>query len=213
MPSPPKTFLRFFRWFCHPDLKRYVEGDLVELYNERLSRSGKRKADLKFILDVLLLFRPGIIRPSKANIHSNHYGMLKSHFTIGWRSLLKNKGYSFINVTGLTAGMTVAILISLWIIDELSFDHAFVHHKNIAQVMVNQYNEGRIYTGQTVASPIEDVLRTTYKDDFTRMALVSWEDNAGVSSGEKSLTAEQLFVQGEFTEMFSLSMIEGNHVH
>ena len=40
---PPKLFLRFFHWFCHPKLKDSIEGDLVELYDERVKELGKRK--------------------------------------------------------------------------------------------------------------------------------------------------------------------------
>src|SRR5687767_11754609 len=119
--QPPKLFLRFFRWYCHPKVLKYIEGDLMELYDERLKRLGKKRADLKFIIDVLLLFRPGIIRPVEGYQNLNKYGMYKSYFKIGWRNLLRNKGYSVINIGGLATGMAVAILIGLWIYDELSF--------------------------------------------------------------------------------------------
>jgi putative ABC transport system permease protein len=135
--------------------------------------------------------------------------MIKSYLTIGWRSLIKNKGYSLINITGLAAGMTVAILIGLWVTDEISFDHYFDNHSSIAQVMVTQSQGGNSYTGPTISSPVEDVLRTKYKDDFAKLALVSWEDYATVSAGEKNLTAEQLFVQPDFADIFSLQMVEG----
>ena len=69
---PPKLFLRFFRWYCHPKLRNHIEGDLMEIFNERVKTDGKRKADRKFIIDVLLLFRPGIIKPV------NNYTRLKS---------------------------------------------------------------------------------------------------------------------------------------
>ena len=59
---PPQLFLRFFRWYCHPKMQDYIEGDLMEVYERRVKQSGKRKADIRFIIDVLLLFRPGIIR-------------------------------------------------------------------------------------------------------------------------------------------------------
>ena len=83
MPTPPKLFLRFFRWFCDPALTKSIEGDLMELYNERVRGIGKRRADIKFIVDVLLLFRPGIIRQPQGYGSSNTYGMYKSYFTIG----------------------------------------------------------------------------------------------------------------------------------
>ena len=88
---PPKVFLRFFRSFCHPKLLNQIEGDLLETYNEQLTASGKGKADLKFIIDVLLLFRPGIIKPMEGNENLNTYGMYKSYFKIGWETWRKIK--------------------------------------------------------------------------------------------------------------------------
>ena len=34
--TPPQFFPRFFRWFCHPKLRDSIEGDLMELYYERV---------------------------------------------------------------------------------------------------------------------------------------------------------------------------------
>ncbi len=98
---PPKLALRFFRWYCRPKLADDIEGDLIEAYQEELRISGKKTADFKFTLEVLMLFRPGIIRSAKGEININQYAMLKSYFKIGWRNLVKDKGYSFINVGGL----------------------------------------------------------------------------------------------------------------
>ena len=61
--------------------------------------------------------------------------MIKNYFKTAWRNLVKNKGYSSINIGGLAVGMTVAMLIGLWIYDEVSFDKSFKNHKRIAQIM------------------------------------------------------------------------------
>ncbi len=140
--SPPALFLRFFRWFCDPQMLYHIEGDLMELYHERLEEYGKRKAGLRFCIDVILLCRPGIIKPSTGLRNPNHLAMYKSYFTIGWRNLLKNKGYSIINITGLALGMAVTITIGLWIHDELIVDSQFAHGDRLAWVMLNQSNEG-----------------------------------------------------------------------
>ena len=108
--NPPKLALRFFRWYCHPKLLKYIEGDLMELYDERIKESGKRRADIKFIIDVLLLFRPGIIRPSGEHQRVNHYDMLKNYLTISWRSLQKQKMYSFIKIGGFAIGVAACLL-------------------------------------------------------------------------------------------------------
>ncbi len=90
----------------------------MELYGERVKEVGKRKADIKFIVDVLLLFRPSIIKPLEGYRNLNTYGMYKSYFKIGWRNLVKNKAYSFINITGFAIGITVVLLAVLYVKDE-----------------------------------------------------------------------------------------------
>lgn len=208
-PEPPRFFLRFFQWFCHPKLKKYIEGDLLELYDERVSVFGKRKADLKFIIDVLLLFRPGIIRPAKGYQPLTSYGMYKSYFKITWRNLLKSKVYSSINIIGLATGMTVALLIGLWIWDELAFDSYFQNRERLAQVMLNQTESGTIYTGGTIAMPLGDALRTKYADDFKALSLTSWNNSCVLTVEDKNLSGSGMWVQQDFPEMFTLAMLKG----
>src|SRR3954470_18686980 len=118
--SPPKYSLRFFRWFCHPKLRDHIEGDLIELYEERIKEFGKRNADRKFIIDVLLLFRKGIIKPTEGYKHLNTYGMYKSYLKISWRNLVKQKMYSIVKIGGFAIGVAACLLIALFIKDELS---------------------------------------------------------------------------------------------
>ena len=135
MSHPPKIFLRFFRWFCHPDLLRHIEGDLVELYRDRVKEAGKRAADIQFMIDVALLFRPGIIRPYNGFESVNYTGMYKNYFKTALRNLWKNKGYSAINIMGLAVGMAVTLLIGLWVQHQLSFDDFHENKDNIAILM------------------------------------------------------------------------------
>ena len=77
--------------------------------------------------------------------------MVKSYFTIAWRNLIKNKGYSAINIGGLAVGMAVAILIGLWIWDELSYNKYHQNYDRIVRVMQNQNFNGEI--GTQVSNP------------------------------------------------------------
>ncbi|WP_373493583.1 permease prefix domain 2-containing transporter [Aquiflexum sp.] len=63
--APQKLPHSFFRWFCQQEFLNYIEGDLMELYDERGREFGKRKGDIKQITEVLLLFRPDLIRSTK----------------------------------------------------------------------------------------------------------------------------------------------------
>jgi uncharacterized membrane protein YdcZ (DUF606 family) len=47
--------------------------------------------------------------------------MFKSYLTVAWRSLTRNKGYAAINIAGLATGMAIALLIGLWVADEMSY--------------------------------------------------------------------------------------------
>ena len=69
--------------------------------------------------------------------------MFKNYFKTAWRNLLKDKMHSFINIVGLSIGMAVAILIGLWMYDELSFNKDFENYNRIAQVYQNLITMGK----------------------------------------------------------------------
>ena len=132
--NPPLLFLKFFRSYCDPKMHDYIEGDLMEAYHARLQKHGKRKADLKFIIDVLLLFRPGIIR-SQPQYTFNSSTMIRSYFKTSWRNLLRSKLHSALNIIGLTFGIVCFLLIGLYVFDELTFDRQHVNAERIYRVI------------------------------------------------------------------------------
>ena len=206
---PPEIFLRFFRWFCDPKMRDYIEGDLFEVFNERIKKSGKRTAEARFIIDVLLLFRPGIIRSNTQHHSINNYAMFKSYMIVGWRNLRRNGGYSFVNIGGLAIGMAVAILNGLWIWDELSFNKYFVNHNTIAHVSETVTEDGRKWVGTTMMYPLATELMENYGNHFERIARTSWIINPIVSVHDKHLTAKGLFADATMPEMFTFEMVYG----
>ena len=94
--------------------------------------------------------------------------MLTNYFKTAWRSLRKSGVYSFINITGLAVGMAVAMLVGLWIWDELSYNSYHRHHSRLAQVLLNQTANGETYTDETIAMPLGEALRTQHATDITR---------------------------------------------
>lgn len=59
--KPSQTALTFFYWYCHPDLREEIEGDLMERFNIYSLKYGYNKANRLFIKEVLFLFRPSIV--------------------------------------------------------------------------------------------------------------------------------------------------------
>ncbi|HZY82701.1 MAG TPA: ABC transporter permease [Cyclobacteriaceae bacterium] len=208
-PSPPKYVLRFFRWYCHPSLLPAIEGDLVELYRERIALSGKRRADLNFLFDVILLFRPGIIRPTEGHKSLNQYGMFKSYVKIGWRNLVKSKGYSLINIGGLAIGMAAAILIGLWLHFELTFNQNFGNYDRIARVIQHQDFNGVIQTWNSQAKQLGPELRDYYGSNFKHVVVTGWIENHKISYNDKSIRYSGNWVEPGLPDMLELKMLKG----
>src|SRR4051794_8230261 len=100
-------------------------------------------------------------------------GMLKNYLKTAFRTLVKNKLYSIINIAGLSSGLAVTLLIGLWISDELSFDKYHRNYDSIAQVMQNQTFSGEVSTQPTIPVPLGDELRTVYGSEFKKIVMSS----------------------------------------
>jgi len=137
--------------------------------------------------------------------------MIKNYFKIAWRNLSKSKMHSFINIAGLSIGMTVAILIGLWIHDEVSFNKNFKNHDRIAQVIQNVTNNGEIQTWTSVPYPLADELRKNYGSDFKHIAMGFYIGEHLLALDEKKLKKEGGYFEKEMPVLFNLEMIRGNN--
>jgi putative ABC transport system permease protein len=208
--GPPKIALHFFRWYCHPRLAYHIEGDLLEVYQKRKRKKGKRVADLRFVIDVLLLIRPGIIRPFTSNQNMNNSMMIKNYFLMGWRNIIRSKGYSAINIGGLAVGIAVTMLIGLWINDELSFDKSHKNYPRIGRVIQHLQNNDEKQTWFNVPFPLADELRKNYGADFKNIAMaVQWGDHM-LAHEDKKLKMTGAYFEKEATEIFTLHMVMGS---
>ncbi len=216
---PPKQGLRFFRWYCHPRLADDIEGDLIEVYRKRLSQMGKRKADVRFVIDVLLLFRRGIIKPPKnKKLHSgfenqNQLDMILNYFKIGWRMLLRTKGYSVINIGGLAIGMTVTMLIALWVYDELSFNRYHTNYDSIVQLWHGENNPETkaISGGMAMQFAVAGALKDEYQHFFKHVIRSWWTGDNTLATSDAKFMRKGKFMEPAAIEVFSLHMLKGTN--
>src|SRR5579863_6024781 len=135
--------------------------------------------------------------------------MIKNYFLTAIRNLRKNKAHSFINIAGLSVGMAVAILIGLWIWNELSFNKYHQNYDRIAQVMLNQDFNGTVSTGGAVPIPLDAEIRKSYGSNFKHIAMASWTSPHVLATDDKKVSFKGNFMGQEAPELFSLQMIKG----
>ena len=136
--------------------------------------------------------------------------MYKSYFKIGWRNLVKNKGYSLINIGGLALGMAVAMVIGLWVFDELSFNKYHQNYSRIAQVMKGGRFEGKHYVGQmSLPYPLIDQLKNNYGANFKHVVPASWRSDAVLSIQDRKISKTGIFIGEDAPEMLTFKMIYG----
>jgi len=135
--------------------------------------------------------------------------MFKNYLKIAWRNLTKNKGYTIINVGGLALGMAVALIIGLWIKDELSHNSYFSNKDQIAQVYQSQTNNGETGTGPAIPRPLEMAIREGYMDNFKHVVMSSWTTPQYLKYKETSISREGNFMQREAPEIFDLNILKG----
>jgi len=138
--------------------------------------------------------------------------MIKSYLKTAWRNLLKNKFYSLINIFGLTAGLTVGILILLWVQDESSFDG---FHKNSASIyrLENRVGTGEsIQIWQSTAAPI-GVLAKKELPEVKDVARLSFNYKYNLFKYREKVFNEEhtAFADPSLFSVFDFKLIKGNN--
>ena len=124
--------------------------------------------------------------------------------------MVKNRASSFINIGGLAVGMAVAMLIGLWIWDELSFDKYHQNYDKLAMVMQSETASGSISTQSAIPLPLDAELRKSYGSDFKHIAICSWTEQHVLNVGDKNVSYRGNFMGAEAPEMFTLKMLAGS---
>lgn len=210
--NPPRWIDRLLTIVIAPHFLEDILGDLHEVYAQQTLHSTVRTPRLRYLFAALRYIRPYFIK-RRPSAYSPTYifspAMIRNYLKISIRTLAKNKAYSFINITGLALGMGVAILIGLWIYDELSFDRYFKNYDRIAQVSQHQTFNGQIGTQTSLPFPIGDEIRRNYGADFKYVVMASWSNKHILASGDKKFSKNGTFIEPDGPEMLSLRMLHG----
>lgn len=136
--------------------------------------------------------------------------MFKNYFKVAFRHLVRYKGYSSINISGLAIGMTICILILLWVQDEIKYDH---FHKNINQIyIVPTWHDHGDSKGLSPGAPpaVAPALKREYAEIVNSCRYQPAYYEFLIRSGDKVFTDKAACTDPEFFQIFSFPFIEGN---
>ncbi|MBN9385627.1 MAG: ABC transporter permease [Chitinophagaceae bacterium] len=138
--------------------------------------------------------------------------MFRNYLKIAWRSLLKDRQSTILNLIGLSTGLACTLLIYLWVSDELSFDRSFQHDSQLYQLMERRNWEGAVgvsdeSSGLLAATVAREMPQVEYA---ATVAPSGWFPKFTLSVGEKVIKASGQYAGKDYFNIFSLRLLEGN---
>ena len=201
---------RFLYWVLNPEWADDITGDMEEIYQRNIERS-RRHAEVRYVLQALMLLRPSLLRPF--NILSNNtFDMFKNYLKISTRSLMRHKLSTAINVIGLAIGLAVFLLLNQYVRFERSFDGFFSTSDYLYRVTSTALVNGEPETKDAMATysagmelykaiPEITNFTTTYKYDPGMVFRV----------GEKTTQENRVIsADSNFLEVFPYEVLGGN---
>lgn len=211
-PNPPRIAERFFQWFCHQAHLEGLEGDLYELFERNVKQHGLKRARLLYIKNVITLIRSTVVKPitinSKFNTMSVYKNYLKTALRMGW----KRKGFSLINLMGLTVGIASVLFISLYLSDELSYDKHVADHEYKYRVYNIYSNSAGVTKNLAIVPPMYS---PEFKSNFPQVEksgrLMLDYGGTMFRVGEQIFSEENgFFAEEEALEILDIRMIHGS---
>ena len=136
--------------------------------------------------------------------------MFTNYLKTSIRTLLRQKGFTLINILGLTLGLTCSVMILLWISDEMKMDRGHKDVHRIHRMLFNiQYPDGSINTWWNAPQPLEAVLESEYPE-IEHAMLISWNGDRLLTLGEQNFKKPGVFASDDIFEVFDTPFISGD---
>ena len=210
--KPPKWADSFLEWFCSGEVLETVQGDLHELYQKRRIKLGRTRAALYFIKDVFSVCRPFAFKKSRST-NPKPTALLQHTLLLAFRNFKRHKGSFFINLTGLSTGLTCTIMIYLWINDELSIDSFFQNQDRLFQVMQNIHHSNDIETTENTPGPLANTLAEEFPEVAHSVTVIPtvYNTSKGITSlDDVRIKSKAQYVTKDFFNVFPYRLIQGD---
>ena len=209
--TPPRLGQWLLESFCSYDFQSTALWDLEELFQHHIATKGVFRARWLYYQEVFsIIFH--LFSKGKSQHSLNNIAMFKHNLIISLRNFKRYKGTFLINLFGLAAGLASALLIFLWVNDELTMDRfREIDSDRHYQVLVNSKESETIRTRTYTPGPLTKALEADFPEIAYGIPIISDPYYKGVLSiNDVSLRAFPLFVGDQYFNVFSCEFLYGN---
>jgi putative ABC transport system permease protein len=137
------------------------------------------------------------------------FTMLKNHLVIAYRNFIRHKLYSFINIFGLAIGLSICMIISLWVLRELGFDRFHENHARIYRLERELLRDNLYSRWPIVGGSYKQALIDDYPEILN--ACRFWRREFAIKDFNNYIHRQELFaVDNSIFEIFDFGLDEGN---
>jgi putative ABC transport system permease protein len=205
-PSPPKWADRFLEWFCHPDLLEDLQGDLYELYEEKIESGRPRQARWLFAWWVLRSLRWDVIHKTRLQ---NIGTMAQSNFKIAARVLWRDKFNTFLNIAGLAIGLTCFLLMGAYFKQEVTYDQFHSQKDRIYRVWLKEdYGGDKVFLNTVTPLIFEQVLEDNFPEVDKAIQLMS--NSYLVGQTPNRINENVYIISPDLFDVFDFTISRGN---
>lgn len=206
--TPPKFGEWLLHSFCSYDFLNTALWDLEEMYQYNREEKGKIRADLMYLRDawgvVYHLYFKG-----KSQYSFNNIAMLKNNIILSLRGFKKDKAYSLLNMLGISSGLIIFLLISLYTTYEFSYDS---HHEKSDRIYrvyktVNGLEELYIDTG--TPGPFASAIKQEFPEVTHAARFASYRNILMEANGQKYIEPKVFPADPDVFQIFSLNPVSG----
>jgi putative ABC transport system permease protein len=204
-PTPPRWADRFLEAFCSEEQLEILQGDIHELYEHRVTKMSRFRANLHYIKDVLDMLRPFAF---KGRSNYNHAPMFNSYFRIALRTFARNKSSFLINLVG----MSIALGCSITAYVNYQYNHDFdQQEKNAANIyrigFFETTQKGMVPYGVTPI-PVGELIRGSLREGEEVIQFMSKDGQFRI--GDDMFQRQLAYAEPAFTRLFTFERLSGS---
>ncbi|KYG73122.1 FtsX-like permease family protein [Roseivirga echinicomitans] len=211
--TPPRLAEKLLTWFIKDELAEEVLGDLDEKFYATLNQHSIRKAKRNYWFQVINYMRPFAFKKHRST-HFNNTTMFKHNILISFRSFRRYKSTFLINLFGLATGLASALLIYLWVNDEINMNKFYEKDSDRHVQVIHTYPTSGTYFTEIdggTPNPLFERLPKDLPEIEYAFPVYAHKSFKGVLSfGDNNARAKYQFIGKGYFNAFPGDLIHGN---